>query len=90
MSIKIDIPYFLQYLTNDTEAAEVNGSTVGECLEHLVKQFPSIKQLLFDKNGKLEMFGDIYVNGGSIYPEGLEKPVKDGDELYIAILVGGG
>ncbi len=90
MSVKIDIPYFLQSLTNDTEVAEVNGSTVGECLEHLVKQFPSIKQLLFDKNGKLDMFGDIYVNGGSIYPEGLEKPVKDGDELYIAILVGGG
>ncbi len=42
MSIKIDISYPLQHLANDTEVAEVNGSTVGECLEHLVKQFPGI------------------------------------------------
>ncbi len=90
MSIKVDIPYFLQYLANGLEVAEVNGSTVGGCLEHLIKQFPGIKQLLFDKSGKLDMFGDIYVNGESIYPEGLAKPVKDGDELYIVILVGGG
>jgi len=90
MSIKVDIPYSLQYLANDAEAAEVDGSTVGECLEHLIKQFPNIKQALFDKSGKLDMFGDIYVNGESIYPAGLAKPVKDGDELYIATLVGGG
>lgn len=90
MSIKVDIPYFFQYLADGVEVAEVNGSTVGECLEDLIKQFPNIKQLLFTKSGKLDMFRDIYVNGESIYPEGLAKPVKDGDELYIAILVAGG
>jgi len=90
VSIKVDIPYFFQYLVNGVEVAEVNGSTVGECLEDLIKQFPNIKQLLFTKSGKLDMFRDIYVNGESIYPEGLAKPVQDGDELYIAILVAGG
>ena len=90
MSIKVNIPYFFQYLADGVEVAEANGSTVGECLEDLIKQFPNIKQLLFTKSGKLDMFRDIYVNGESIYPEGLAKPVKDGDELYIAILVAGG
>ena len=90
MSIKVDIPSSLQHLTNDVEVAEVNGSTVGECLEDLVKQFPDMKQYLFDKNGKLDMFGDIYVNGEKFYPEGLAKPVKDGDELFISNIVAGG
>ena len=90
MSIKVEIPQFLQPVTNDQQAAEVNGSTVGQCLDHLVKQFPSIKQKLFDKNGKLHSYLDIYVNGESAYPEELTKPVKDRDELHIIFLIGGG
>ena len=90
MSIKVDIPSSLQCFASDIVVAEVDGSTVGECLEHLIKQFPDIKQALLDKSGKLDMFGDIYLNGESIYPEGLAKPVKDGDELYLAIFVAGG
>ena len=90
MSIKIEIPYSLQSLTDNTAIVEVNGSTVGECLEQLATRFPKSRKLLFDKGGKLDMFGDIYVNGESFYPQGLTRPVKDGDELYIAVLVGGG
>ena len=70
--------------------AEVNGNTVGECLKHLVKQFPGIEKELFDKNGKLDSSYDIYVNGESTYPERLAKSVKDGDELSIILIIGGG
>jgi len=90
MSISIEIPYSLQSLTDNTAIVEVNGSTVGECLEQLATRFSRIRKLLFDKDGKLDMFGDIYVNGESFYPQGLARSVKDGDELYIAVLVGGG
>ncbi len=72
------------------EVVEVNGSTVGECLSHLVKQFPSMKKQLFSKNGKLFEYIIIPVNGESAYPEPLAKPVKDGDELDIIFIVGGG
>jgi molybdopterin converting factor small subunit len=33
---------------------------------------------------------EIYVNMESSYPEELAKPVKDGDELYIVIIISGG
>ncbi|MFC1913278.1 MoaD/ThiS family protein [Chloroflexota bacterium] len=90
MSINFEIPYSLQSLTNNTAIVEVEGSTIGECLEQLATRFPKIRKLLFDKDGNLDMFGDIYVNGESFYPQGLARPIKDGDELYIAVLVGGG
>ncbi len=47
MSIKIDIPSHLQPFTNNLAVVEVSGSTVGECLNHLVKQFPDVAKLLF-------------------------------------------
>ncbi len=89
MSIKINIPSYLRSYTN-MEAVEVNGSTVDECLNHLVKQFPSIEKQLFSKNRKLFEYISIFINGESAYPQQLAKPVKDGDELRIIFVIGGG
>ena len=90
MSIEINIPSYLQPFTNNMEVVEVNGSTVGECLNHLVKQFPSIEKMLFTKNGKLLSYVSIYVNEEDAYPEELAKPIKDGDKFYILYIIGGG
>ncbi len=90
MSIKINIHPILYHFTNDQDVVEVNGSTVGECLEQLAARFPEIRQGLFDKDGKLLNYVDIYVNGDSAYPEELAKPVKDGDELHTVLTISGG
>ena len=90
MSIKINIASYLQPFTNNMEVVEVNGSTVGGCLNHLVMQFPSIGKDLFDENGKLHHYVAIFVNGESAYPDELAKPVKDGDELHILYIITGG
>ncbi len=90
MSIKIDIPSYLQPFTNNMEVVEANGSTVGECLNHLVKQFPGMEKMLLAKNGKLFNYVNIYVNGEDAYPDELAKAVKDGDELHILYIIGGG
>jgi len=89
-SIKIHIPSYMQSFTNNMKVAEVNGSTVGECLNHLVKQFPGMKKQLFSKDGDLFENIIMSVNGESAYPEQLTKPVKDGDELNIILIIGGG
>ena len=90
MSIKINVRPGMQHLTSDQDVVEVNGSTVGECLNQLVQQFPAIENVLFDEDGKVLDYIDIYVNGKSSYPEELAKPVKGGDELYILQAIGGG
>ncbi len=90
MSVKINIPSYMKSFTNNMKVVEVNGSTVGECLNHLVKQFPGIKKRLFSKEGNLFENIIISINGESAYLEQLAKPVKDGDELNIVLIIGGG
>jgi len=90
MGLKIVIPSYLQSFTNTMETAEVKGSTVGECLDNLTKQFPSIEKMLFAKNGKLLNYVGIYINGEDTYLDELVKPVRDGDELHIQYIIGGG
>jgi molybdopterin converting factor small subunit len=90
MSVEVKIsPIFTRY-TNNQKMASVNGTTVGECLDHLVKQFPDLMPALFDKSGRLHRYIDIYVNQETAYPEELAKPVKKGDELHILMLIAGG
>ena len=90
MSIEVKISsIFLRYTSNQ-KVARVKGSTVGECLDHLVKQFPDLKPALFDKTGQLRRYIDIYVNDESAYPEELAKPVKNGDKLHLMMLITGG
>lgn len=90
MSIKIHIPSYMQLFTNNLAVIEVKGSTVGDCLNQLVKQFPAMEKLLFDQTGKLLGEFSIYVNSEDAYPQQLAKAVKDGDELHIPSLIAGG
>ena len=88
--IKINIPSYMQSFTDNMKVVEISGSTVGESLNHLIKQFPGTKKWLFSKHGNLFENIIISVNGESAYPEQLAKPVKDGDELKIVFIIGGG
>ena len=90
MSVKINIPQFLQHIASDVTVADADGSTVGECLNHFIQKYPQFKESLFDKKGKLLKYVDVYVNGESTYPEELSKPVDDGDELHIVNIIAGG
>ena len=90
MSVLINVPQFLQHLTSDAKIVDVNGGTVGECLNDLVGQFPQLKTRLFSKKGKLRKNLDVYINGVSAYPEELAKSVNDGDELHIINAIVGG
>ena len=88
--MEIDIPPFLRDFTHDIKVANVSGNTVGECLENFIEQFPRSKDFLFDKDGKLPKYLDVYVNGKSTYPEELTKQVNDGDKISILHLIIGG
>jgi len=90
MSVGINIHQSLRNLTNGKAIVEVDGNTVGSCLNNLVQQFPGIKPKLFDEKGKLLNYVDIYVNLESSYPKELAMPVKDGDKLSVTLIIAGG
>jgi len=90
MSVEINIPQFLQPVADEVKVADVNGSTVGDCLSDLVKKFPRLEEKLFGENGKLHGYLDVFINGESAYPEELARPVSQGDELHIVNIIVGG
>jgi molybdopterin converting factor small subunit len=90
MSIKLNIHSALRHLVDNKSVIEVNGTTVGECLKDMIRQYPAVERSLFNQKGKLLNYVDIYVNLQSAFPEELAKPVKDGDEMQIVLMIAGG
>jgi molybdopterin converting factor small subunit len=76
--------------TDNSEVVEVEGTTVGTCLDHLIRQFPGMKEALFDPKGKLRRNIEIYINANSAYPNELTKTVSNGDEIHLTVMLAGG
>ena len=90
MSIKVHIHKTQRQFTNGLDVVEVEGNTVGKCLNQLVGQFPGIEKEIFDKKGNLRNIIEIYLNLESAYPDELAKPVKDGDDIHLTLILAGG
>ena len=90
MSVKVHVHTTHRQFTNGLEVVEVKGNTVGECLNQLIKQFSGMEKALFAKKDKLLNNVEVYVNQASAYPNELVKPVKDGDEIHLIIMLAGG
>ena len=90
MSVEINIPQFLQPITDEVKVVDANGGTVGDCLNDLIKRFPRLEAKLFGQSGKLQSYLSVYVNGESAYPDELARKVTNGDELHIINIIAGG
>jgi sulfur-carrier protein adenylyltransferase/sulfurtransferase len=63
---KVLIPTALRQFTGQLDAVEVSGATVADALTQLTTQFPNIKKNLFNEQGKLRSFVNVYVNDEDI------------------------
>ena len=90
MPVKVHVHLTHRQFTNGLEVVAVEGNTVGECLNHLIKQFPGMEKALFAKKDKLLNVVEVFLNHATAYPNELLKPVKDGDEINLLVMLAGG
>lgn len=90
MSVKVSLHRTHRQFTDGLEVVETQGETVGDCLDHLAREYPGMGEALFNKQGKLRRHIDVFLNLQSTYPRELATPVKDGDEIHIIVMVAGG
>lgn len=91
MATKILIPTPLRPYTDKQEAVEATGATVGELLTDLTTKFPGLKGHLYNEQGKLRSFVNIYLNDEDIrYMQKDQTPVSASDTISIIPSVAGG
>ena len=91
MSVTVKIPTQLRASARGASQAVLDGATVQEVLDGLFEQFDELRARIYDDDGSLRRFVNVYLAGEDIrFLEGLATPVPDGAELTILPAVAGG
>src|SRR5262245_32904674 len=81
---KILIPTPLRPYTDKKDAVDASGATVGELLADLTRRHSGLKAHLYNDQGKLRSFVNIYVNDEDIrYLQKEQTPVGSDDTVSI-------
>src|SRR5438093_6896556 len=88
---KILIPTPLRPYTDKQDAVDATGATVGELLADLTRRHAGLKAHLYNEQGKLRSFVNVYINDEDIrYLQKEQTPVNAGDTVSIIPSVAGG
>jgi adenylyltransferase/sulfurtransferase len=85
------IPTPLRQYTEKKDSLQLGGATVGEVLGALTSQHPDLRKHLYNDEGKLRSFVNVYLNDEDIrYLNRDATPVTEGDTLSIVPSIAGG
>jgi molybdopterin converting factor small subunit len=88
---KILIPTPLRQYVGGADTVDMDATTAGELLAKLTDAHPELKKQLFNDEGKMRSFVNVYVNDDDIrYLERDATPVKEGDTVSIVPSIAGG
>jgi sulfur-carrier protein adenylyltransferase/sulfurtransferase len=88
---KVLIPTPLRQYAGKQDSVQLTGATVGDVLNSLTGQYADLRRHLYNDEGKLRSFVNVYVNDDDIrYLEKEATPLKDGDVVSIVPSIAGG
>jgi adenylyltransferase/sulfurtransferase len=85
------IPTPLRQFTAKQDSVTVPGATVGEVLAALTTEFPDLRKQIFNDEGRLRSFINVYLNDEDIRYLGKDAtPAADADTLSLVPSIAGG
>jgi sulfur-carrier protein len=91
MAVLVKIPTQLRAAAGGEAETQVDGTTVQEVLEGLFARHDELRSRLYDDDGGLRRFVNVYVAGEDIrFLDGLDTEVGESDEVTILPAVAGG
>lgn len=87
----VRIPTPLRKYTEGKDEVDVGGASIRELLDNLDSAHAGIGERIRDDKGAVRRFVNIFVGDEDIrFLDGLDTPVKDGDEISIIPAIAGG
>ena len=88
----LKIPTPLRSYTNGQAEVIVAGSNVGEAMNQLVEQFPTLKPHLYTSDGRLRPFVNLFLGENNVndLPSGLQTPLDENARVILIPSIAGG
>jgi molybdopterin synthase sulfur carrier subunit len=89
--VTVRIPTPLRAVSGGQSEVKIPAGTLRQCLEELEARFPGFKARICEDSGNVRRFVNIFINGEDIrFLDGLDTPLKPGDEVTIIPSMAGG
>ncbi|HCV00031.1 MAG: molybdopterin synthase sulfur carrier subunit [Dehalococcoidia bacterium] len=90
-TVRVRVTAVLQKLVGGQKEIEAHGATVAEVVDDIEAGYPGFKDQMYDKDGQLQRFVNVYLNDEDIrYMSGATTALSDGDVLDILPALAGG
>ncbi|GAB4435414.1 MAG: MoaD/ThiS family protein [Anaerolineales bacterium] len=87
----LKIPTPLRHYTGGQAEVSVNGAKVQDAMQHLVEQYPELKQHIYSSKGELRAFVNLFLGEDNIKDlQGLDTPLGEDDILRLIPSIAGG
>ncbi|MBI1795092.1 MAG: MoaD/ThiS family protein [Chloroflexi bacterium] len=87
----LKIPTPLRSYTNSQAEVSVRGANVAEAMGDLVEKFPTLKPHLYNNDGNLRPFVNLFVGENNIKDlQGLETPLDENARVILIPSIAGG
>ncbi|HEY2705942.1 MAG TPA: MoaD/ThiS family protein [Candidatus Dormibacteraeota bacterium] len=91
MRVTLVVPAALRSCADGLREVALEGATLGGVLDDLAQRLPVLERRLRDERGHLRPHVLVFVDGVMVGDTpGLDTPVDDGTEVFIAPAVSGG
>jgi len=91
MSVTVRIPTVLRKLTAGQDEVVAAAGTVGQVLESVGQEHAGFLARVRPDPDAVQPFLNLFVNGEDVrFAQGLQTPVRDGDEVSIIPSIAGG
>jgi len=86
------IPTPLRNYTGGKSEIQITGHTVAEALDDLIAQYPDMKQHIFNEDGQLRPFINLFLGEDNVkdLKQGLDTPLDENQRLLLIPSIAGG
>jgi adenylyltransferase/sulfurtransferase len=86
------IPTPLRTYAGGKSEIQISGHTVAGAMQDLVDQYPDMKQHIFNEDGQLRPFINLFLGEDNIkdLPQGLDTPIGENQRLLLIPSIAGG
>jgi len=87
--VKVRLFHELRTALGESEL-ELEADTVGDLIESLISRKNSLRELIFDSNGKIRPYTTFYINNTAQNPMDFSRKLNDGDLVLLVPTAAGG
>lgn len=87
---QVEVPSRYRVPTKGESRIDVEGRTVGDCIDAVEARYPGFRELIVDGKGDVQRFVRLFVDGEQLARDALDTAISADAQIAIVVAPAGG